>query len=1107
MYIMLKIISFSTRRFTYLLLLLGALHLYPCAAAESLPYSLSHRAVQFSDLEGLSQNSVLWIHQDSRGFMWFATQDGLNRWDGYRFKVYTHDPDTPNGLPSSYIRYIYESPRYPGTLWVITNSGVCTYNFDTETFTPGFGGPDFPSLPHKYMLRVLLDDPEGNIWVGSDGGGLFYYCRELKKWTQYRNREGRPAILSHNSVFHLALDGGGNLWIGSRGGGLSRWGKQTGEFSIFHQGKPDGPLWRGRPVTGLLCDEGGRLWIATVNAGLWALDIANHPESAPVRLTNVTPAGGTVESNNVLALCLNAAGRVWSSGNGGGLFLSKKKPSEQKPARRVQYRVTHQGRDALSNAQVMVLFRDRAGSLWIGTLSAGAFRIDPRYREFHGYSHLFSRGLKHNEIWGMEESKSATGSFWIGTEGGLYRFFAAEERFQHIPHDPRYPNRLTHQRVLAVHEDSKGSLWLGTDGGGIYRRDKNAGGFRHYTAEPGKPGGLSGNRTFFIREDSRGALWFALQAAGLCRLTAENRDSGYFTCYRHHENNPSGLPVKTVNTLLAETDALWVGTHGGGILRFDLESESFSRPPLKNTPPVITGAVVLGLHRDGEGLLWAGTYSGLFSFDTAAGMFRHYTVKDGLPNNTVYGILEEDPPRAGCGGDLWFNTNKGLSRFTRAEGRFTNFDRHDGLLSNEFNAYAYTRGTGGIMLFGGTNGLNLFEPGKIRDNPHIPPVFITGFQVHYRPVPIRPGGGSPLTRSITHTKELRLDYRSHTFSFEFAALDYLNPAGNSYAYMLDGYDEDWVHLAERRTVNYTRVPPGQYVFRVKAANSDGAWNETGATVGIRIAPPFHGTPWFRGLVLLLVLGLLALLHKFRTGRITQRLEKQRLEKELKLKADFTAMLVHDLRSPLSSIIGYAEMIRDIPGKTGNARSGAMIARNSEHMMHLINDMLDLSKFEAGKMQLNRQKKNLVEIAEECIDLMQPLYERKEISLHRHFEGEIKNRSMGIDGGKIAEVINNLLGNAVKFTPERGSIIMTCGLLEPGVCEFCVTDNGPGIPKEKQNFLFDKYAQLKMENKEKGTGLGLAISRLIIEAHGGAIGFRPGPMSKGSTFFFRLPLEP
>jgi signal transduction histidine kinase/frataxin-like iron-binding protein CyaY len=716
--------------------------------------------------------------------------------------------------------------------------------------------------------------------------------------------------------------------------------------------------------------------------------------------------------------------------------------------------------------------------------------------------------LKHEKIWSIVEGKD--GLFWIGTDGGVYNFNLQDESFRPIIHNVDAPNSLIHNLVLSICEDSSGNLWLGADGGGLYKYLRAENRSLHYTYDQQQPSGLSNNRIMSIIEDSSGVLWFGTDGGGVSCLDPAGQINGkelLFTRYTHREEDPSSLSHNQVFTIYEDKNkTIWVGALGGGLNRFDPKKKCFDHFKNDLAANSLGDNSVLSILMDSAGMLWVGTVNGLNKFDSKNGRWSLYTKKDGLPNNVINGILEENPLPGSPVGNLWISTNMGLSRFNIETGEFKNYDAHDGLQSNEFNTNAYTKSRNGIMFFGGIKGLNVFDPRQIKDNPYIPPVVLTDFFIAGKPVPISSKGESPLRVSITDTREIRLSYWQNSFSFGFVALNYVRPEKNRYKYILEGYNDDWVALDTRQTASYTKVPWGRYVFKVKGANNDGAWNDQGASVVIIIAPPFWMTWWFILLVLLSLMGILFLLHKRRTMHIREKLEKERLEKEIHLKADFTAMLVHDLRSPLTAIMGYAQMMEEMPTLVNMTKTGKVISRSCDTMLRLINDMLDLSKFEAGKMALNRYNASLYGIIRDNLEVMMPLIQKKEITLVWEPSEEVKKIISFVDSEKIGQVLNNLLSNAIRYAQDggKGNITITLSQVDKNFMEISVSNNGPVVPEEAREYLFDMYAQLHMKSRHKGTGLGLAVSKIIIESHGGTIAYRPGENGIGSTFYFRLP---
>jgi signal transduction histidine kinase len=459
----------------------------------------------------------------------------------------------------------------------------------------------------------------------------------------------------------------------------------------------------------------------------------------------------------------------------------------------------------------------------------------------------------------------------------------------------------------------------------------------------------------------------------------------------------------------------------------------------------------------------------------------------------VYGIVAD-------GDDLWLSTNGGLSQFNTRTLTFRNFDTSDGVQSMEFNSGAYFKSRSGEFFFGGVNGFNAFFPQQVSRNSHIPPIVITGFSTFDTPM--------TFARPLHALEEIRLTYKDRYFSFQFAALDFENPGKNLYAYKLEGFDHDWIKCGSRRYANYTNLSGGEFVFRVKGSNNDGVWNETGAAIRIHIKPPFWKTWWFMGLTVMVVIGVFLLLLHLRTRHLKQKMEKERLENELKLKTDFTAMLVHDLRNPLQCIIGYTELLEDETAPAGIHQFTDRIKMSSSQMLQLVNDMLDISKFEAGKMVIHPKPTNLVDIIKDNIRLMAPLLAKK----HNRFELHLDQLpSMELDPVRISQVISNLLANAVKFSPKGGVITVTAKMTHENEKQFqevSVADEGAGIDPGKQAFIFSQYAQIDHKSEipanAKGTGLGLAVSRLIIESHQGTIGYKTAEPT-GSIFYFRIPL--
>ncbi|MCU0288804.1 MAG: ATP-binding protein [Acidobacteria bacterium] len=1074
------------RLWTLLVLLLFADIL--CLYAQIDFLGKKKRFEHISSKEGLSQSAIYCILQDSKGFMWFGTQDGLNRYDGIQFTVYRNEQDNPLSLVKNWIYTIYESQLNPGVLWIGTSDGLCTYNSRTDTFAA------FSSILGKEPVTAIIEDQEGNIWFGSAEKGLVKYDPKSNYELHYK---------SNATV--LMKDNEGNIWIGCNKGGLSKYDCNS-QVVIPYVKSPDGLI--DDRVLALFSDHDGDIWIGTDGGGLILRQKNKYGKEIFTHFPPNPNVPGGLNNGHIKTIIQDKSGLIWIGTNGGGLSCFHKEKKQF-----ISYTKDPNKPYSLSHNDIEVIYEDRAGSLWIGTQGEGINKIDGRYDHFALYQYEpYNPGLKNEKIWSIVEGKD--GHFWIGTDGGIYKFDIHNDKFQHINHDPGRPNSLIHNQVLSICEDNAGNLWIGTDGGGLYNYDPVKRQSFHYSYDPLNSNGISHDRILSIIRDSSGILWFGTDGGGIFCLDPSQPGNKpgkelTFTRYTHIEAVRGSLSHNKAFTIYEDKNkTIWVGTSGGGLNRFDPIKKSFQH--FNNNPAVqnsLSDNSILSIYMDSTGALWIGTVNGLNKFDLKSETWTRYTMKNGLPNNIIYGILEEDHANNNKTGNLWISTNMGLSRFNPGTGKIKNYDIHDGLQSNEFNTNAYTKSKNGIMFFGGVKGFNVFDPRQIKNNDYVPPVILTDFFIATNPVTLNQKGHSPLKSGISETREIYLSYLENSFVFGFIALNYVQPMKNRYMYKLEGYNEDWISQETRQMVFYTKVPAGNYVFKVKASNNDGIWNDEGASVVIHIAPPLWLSWWFILLSLFFLLGILFVLHRQRTKHIKEKLEKIRLENELQLKADFTAMLVHDLRSPLTAIVGYAQMMEEMPMMVDMRKTGKVISRSCDNMLRLINDMLDLSKFEAGKMVLNNSKSSLYQIASDNLEVMMPLIKKKEITLLWDISSDVKGLILFIDSEKIGQVLNNLFSNAIKFVPDnkKGVISITLKRFENEYIECSVSNNGPVVPESDRDSLFNMYAQLNMKTRVKGTGLGLAVSKVIIESHGGTIKYRPGENGIGSTFYFRLPL--
>jgi len=844
------------------------------------PYPQDIRFEILSMENGLSNNIVWSILQDSRGFMWFATIDGLNRYDGYKFKVFRHDPEDPHSLSTNPLRVIYEDQT--GDLWIGTSGGgLNRLDRYTEKFTHYKHDPDDPHSLSGNDVRSIYEDRNGVLWIGTTAG-LNRYDRQTEMFTQFRHDPDDPQSLGHDFVTSVIEDLEGMIWVGTWGGGLDCLDPHTGIFTHYRHDPDDSYSLSNNNVWVMSQEQSGDIWIGT-NNGLNKLTTNDVSSGRAhfIRYLNDPDDPLSLSNNKVRSILEDQEGNLWVGTFVGGLnklddeldvfFHYTNKPFEQL---------------GLSNNGVISLYEDQVGSLWIGTLGGGVNIIDRNRKPFfHYYNNPnIPQSLSNDAVRSILVDRN--GVTWVGTEeGGLNRSNQdsttqiGEMTFKHYKANPNEPQSLSDNFVWAIDQDLAGILWIGTEAGGLNRFDPLNETFTHYRYQPDQPNGPSSNSIRAVLVDKSGFIWLGHRGSGLDRFDPETET---ITNFRNSPDDPNSLSANTVRALYEDsTGRLWIGTIDGGLNLFDRATETFIN--YKNDPSdpsSLSDNSVRAILEDQAGNLWIGTWGGgLNKLDRERGVFKHYREKDGLANDVIWGILEDNVPPQMSGPYLWISTNQGLSRFDPITESFRNYNVLDGLQANSFYS-AHAKSHEGLLFFGGSNGFNVFNPNDIVDNPHIPPIVITDFQLLNLPVPI--GDDSVLERSITESNELILSHQDRIISFEFAALSYTAPAKNRYRYLLEGFENQWNEIeSDRRFATYTNLNPGDYVFWVKGSNNDGVWNEDGTTLHITITPPWWGTWWFRGLLLALLAAAVYLGYQLRVRSYQAR--SHELEAEVALK--------------------------------------------------------------------------------------------------------------------------------------------------------------------------------------------------------------------------------
>jgi signal transduction histidine kinase/ligand-binding sensor domain-containing protein/DNA-binding NarL/FixJ family response regulator len=1112
-------------RFPSLLKRLAALGLAGGIALSAM--AAPPRTLRFEQLnvgDGLAQESVLAIVQDRQGFMWFGSQAGLSRYDGYRVTVYRNSVSDRRSLAENWVGVLHIDPK--GRMWVGTDGGLDLFNPVTQSFTHFL-----PREPEKRgsgnrHIRAIIDDGVGGLWIGT-ADGLQRFDPASGGFTIWHNEKGRAGSLSHDQVNGLARDREGRLWVATAAG-VDMLAPGASQFAHF-------PLEAGAGTRltpqSLLLDKDQVLWIGTQNnIERWTLDGAT-PQRRRLGAAEGLPTG------LVRRIYQDMDGALWVGSQNDGLF--RWRPTE---GRFVQYRHQQGDPHALADNYVYSLFRDRVGTLWVGTWYNGVSRVD---MGSGGFSRLVKdpgrpRTLTDNKVRGIRDA--GNGKIWVGNSDGVnyYDPLSGETVLYRMPEMAGFAQNVT--ALCSDPQDPQGVIWVGGRNG-VRRFDTRTRSFGPLMLTHGD----SENDTVrYLYGDSQGMLWVSTRA-GLHRMDPA---SGGVLTYRHDPADVNSLADNVARPVLEDRRGnLWVGTFNGLDL-LDRATGRFSHLRHNpNDPASISHNEVHFLYEDAEGTLWVGTAAGLNRMERhgdGSVSFRRYLRKDGLADDAIAAILP------GKDGHLWLSTNTGISRLDTRSGQVRNYSGADGTIEGAYFDGSALRAADGTLYFGGFNGITAFDPAEVRENSMAPTVAITDFQIFNKSV--RPGQsglhGTVLGAAIEYTSALSLREQDSVFALEFAALHYAAPQRNRFAYQLQGFDKDWVVTdAGKRFATYTNLDPGSYVFRVKAANKDGIWNDNAATLRITIEPPLWKTWWFRSIFGLLLAGagygayqarVRVLRHQrarleqqvsLRTAEVelknkllqeqkreleqrdkNLRQAKQRAEEATRQKSEFLANMSHEMRTPLAGVIGMLGFaLRDAALKERTRDQIERGQANAQSLLTIINDLLDFSKIEAGKLAIEHIDFALASTVENVVSLFAEQTATSTVGFHVEFDPALPPFVVG-DPTRLRQVLVNLVGNAFKFT-ERGAVRLQVervddGAIKPGwnLITFTVQDSGIGISSEELPRLFQQFEQGDATTTRRygGTGLGLAICRQLVDLMGGEIVAHSTP-GQGSTFSFTIPL--
>jgi signal transduction histidine kinase/ligand-binding sensor domain-containing protein/DNA-binding NarL/FixJ family response regulator len=1068
----------------------------------SLPGFAQSEYYNFSKLNtynGLSHNQVSAILKGPDGFLWVGTMSGLDRYDGYSFKTFRKKANDTTSLLNNFVLSLYELPD--GKMWIATRGGPCIYDSRSEKFAAGYDGYlKSLGLPAGTITDVVKGG-NGRHWFLYDSLYLYMYSSIDKKARSFRQH------LSHAAkIASLKETSDGKVWIVYQDGLLQEYNMDLNKV-IFSSAALQ-TLTREDKAYDLFIDSDGDIWLWAINSGAFLF----HPQDNSIKHFNEKSFPSKLNTNLVSQVVQDNNGLIWVATDHGGINLIDKKNNSG-----VGY-LLNDPKDlrSLSQNSITTMHKDDNGIIWLGTYKQGVNYLNSNIVGFPHYRHQESnaKSLPFDDVNRFVEDK--LGNIWIGTNGGgLIYFDRKNNTFKQYLHDPTNKNSLSSNVIVSLCMDHEGILWIGTYFGGLNRFDGKT--FTQYRNDASDPSSLAADNVWEIFEDREMNLWIGTLGAG---LDIFNRKTNRFEHYQSKDATAGPVSLSYISAILQDRKGnLWIGTVSGiAVLQKDKIAPAYYRHT--NDKNSLSNDNVSCFLEDSKGRIWIGTQEGLNLFDERTGTFKTFTASDGLPDNIILNILEDDHQT------LWLSTPSGLcSAMPKETGEgirlfVVNYDEVNNLQSREFNDNAALKTRKGELIFGGPSGFNIINPGKIKESVGYPRIVFTGLQILNNNV--EPGelvnNRILLQQSLSHLPGINLKYKENVFSIEFASLDFTHSARDKYAYKMEGFNSDWLYTTgNHRRATYTNLDPGHYSFRVKVLKGNGLWSEE-KILRIHIEPPFWRTPVAYIIYGVVAMGLLLIARRIVLDRIHMRYEvyQQRREAERahaleQLKTKFFTNVSHEFRTPLSLIIAPLDKLIKHTSDEDQRKQLNLVQRNAKRLLSLVNQLLDFRKMEVQEIKLHLSIGDIIGFSRDISNSFMDIAEKK--NMRFSFTSNIDRLEIYFDKDKVEKILFNLLSNAFKYTHDNGEVSVNLAYNQPGNNEIDGTlaieikDTGIGIPADKHEKIFERFFQTDVPESmvNQGTGIGLAITREFVKLHNGIITVKSEP-ELGTCFTVLLPAK-